>query len=322
MDQKLLVLQLVSRLVGLHKLSILALYSYLLKYLSPKQKDVTQFLIVAAQAAHDLVPPDCLEPIVRKIADEFVSEGVAGEIATAGLNAIREICARAPLAMNPTLLQDLTEYKGSKDKGVMMAARSLITLYRDVAPEMLKRKDRGKVTSMGMKEHEQLRYGQEAKGQIEGLELLEAWKAEQKALKRAERGEAESGEDDDEESDNEEDDEDAWAQWEVEEDESDDDDAGWINVESDGEDINISDSEDEDGESSKRKKVKLDEEEKPETVKAEEKKPSKLATTKILTPADFAKLQELREEAGLAKLMGKKLTYDTALPSIPTYVGL
>jgi protein SDA1 len=78
------VLQLVSRLIGLHKLSVLGIYSYLLKYLSPRQQDVTQFLACTAQASHDLVPPDVLEPIVKKIADEFVSEGVASEVATAG----------------------------------------------------------------------------------------------------------------------------------------------------------------------------------------------------------------------------------------------
>jgi protein SDA1 len=256
---------------------------------------------------------------VRKIADEFVSEGVAGEVATAGLNAIREICARAPLAMNATLLQDLTEYKGSKDKGVMMAARSLITLYREVAPELLKRKDRGKTASMGMKENgTTLRYGQEAEGTIEGLELLEEWKEQQKAAKRAERGDGEEGEDADEaEEEEEEDDEQAWANWEVESDsDSDDEGTGWVNVESDGEDISISDSEDEaDAKAGKKtKKVKLshdddEEQKKPEEVKSEEKKLSKLATTRILTPADFAKLEELRQAAGLAKLMGKKLAY-------------
>lgn len=309
LEQKILVLQLVSRLVGLHKLSVLGLYSHLLKYLTPRQRDVTQILIVAAQATHDLVPPDCLEPIVRKIAVEFVSEGVAGEVATAGLNAIREICARAPLAMDSTLLQDLVEYKGSKDKGVMMAARSLITLYREVAPEMLKRKDRGKVASMGMAEHTTLRYGQEQEGTIEGLDLLEAWKEEQKAAKRAELG-LDTDDEDEEEGE-----EDAWAKWEVEDDSSDDEDgAGWVNVESDGEDINISDSEDEGEPRKQKKKVKLsgdddDEAVKPEAVKTEEKKLSMLATTKILTPADFAKLEELRQAAGLAKIMGKKLTY-------------
>lgn len=335
-ELKLLVLQLVSRLVGLHKLSCLGVYSYLLKYLTPRQRDVTQFLVVAAQATHDLVPPDSLQPVVRKIADEFVSEGVAGEVATAGLNAIREICARAPLAMDATLLQDLTEYKGSKDKGVVMAARSLLALYREVAPEMLRRKDRGKAASMGPKTaHQQLRYGQEADGQIEGLELLEAWKAEQRALKRAggkAEGDAEGraeedGDGDDEGGEDDDDDEAAWAAWEVEEGGESDDDgdgddgAGWINVESDGEDIDISGSDDSDSGSDdndkskrrRRKKPKLDtdadadSDEKGRPVQAAE-PPSQLATTKILTPADFAKLQELREQAGLAKLMGRKLT--------------
>lgn len=249
---------------------------------------------------------------------------MAGEVATAGLNAIREICARAPLAMNATLLQDLVEYKGSKDKGVMMASRSLITLYREVAPEMLKKKDRGKTASMGMKEHIELRYGQEQAGFIEGLELLEAWKAEQKAAKRAELG---LGTDDEEEEDDEDevDDEEAWAKWDVESDDSEDEGNDWINVESDGEDINISDSEDDDAEAAKQKKKKRrvsttaeekeEEEKKNEeakeaaVLKAVERKMSKLATTRILTPADFAKMEELRQEAGLAKLMGKNMSY-------------
>ncbi|RPB05718.1 SDA1-domain-containing protein [Choiromyces venosus 120613-1] len=335
MEQKLLVLQLISRLVGLHKLSVLGLYSYLLKFLTPRQRDVTQFLVCCAQASHDLVPPDVLEPIVKKIADEFVSEGVAAEVATAGLNGIREICARAPLAMNATLLQDLTDYKGSKDKGVMMAARGLIGLYREVAPEMLKKKDRGKVATMDMKNREALRFGIEKEGVIEGLELLEQWKAEQKQLKKAARGEIEAEEanegeggeneeewEDEEDGDDEDsDDDDAnWAGWEVEEDDNEEEETGWINVASDDE-IEISDSEDENENGKPKKKTKVDEEEEEEEekegllkeVEIEEKKISTLATTKILTPADFAKLAELKTEAGLEKLMGKRITNEDAV---------
>ena len=44
--------------------------------------------------------------------------------------------------MTPELLQDLTSYKSYHDKGVMMAARSLIQLFRDLNPLMLNRKDR------------------------------------------------------------------------------------------------------------------------------------------------------------------------------------
>jgi len=209
--------------------------------------------------------------------------------------------------MDSTLLQDLTEYKGSKDKGVMMAARSLIGLYRDVAPEMLQRKDRGKAASMGMKERVALRYGEEKVGEIEGLELLEKWKEEQKALKRAERGD-DGGEYDGEDDEKEE--EEAWDNWEVESDEESDDETGWINVESDDE-IEISDSEDEKMTPKKRKVEDEDKEEDKEEEAAkeiikEEKKLSKLATTRILTPADLAKLEELKTQAGLEKLVGKK----------------
>lgn len=107
LETKILVLQLVSRLVGLHKLIVLSLYSYFLKHLTPRQACVTSYLACLAQATHNYVPPDVLEPLVQKIANEFVSEASASEVAAAGLNAIREICARQPLAMTDTLLQDL-----------------------------------------------------------------------------------------------------------------------------------------------------------------------------------------------------------------------
>jgi protein SDA1 len=149
-------------------------------------------------ASHELIPPDVLEPVVRKIADEFVTGGVSFEVLQAGfrhnikhanvrLNSIREICTRAPYVMDADLLQDLTSYKNSRDKGVVNAARSLISLYRDVAPEMLLRKDRGKEVSMAMaagqtSEALQFGVGRNITTGIAGLELLEAWKKEQGEL--------------------------------------------------------------------------------------------------------------------------------------------
>ena len=44
--------------------------------------------------------------------------------------------------MTKDLLHDLASYKSFKDKGVMMAARSLIQLFRNVRPEFLQKKDR------------------------------------------------------------------------------------------------------------------------------------------------------------------------------------
>lgn len=304
LEQKLLVLQLVSRLVGLHKLTVIHLYSYFLKYLTPRQPSVTSFLASLAQSTHSLVPPDVLEPLIQKIANEFVSEASAAEVASAGLNAIREICVRQPLAMNDTLLQDLVMYRKSKDKGVVMGARGLLALYREVGAEMLRKKDRGKDATMGLKAGslKDRRFGEEELGQIEGIELLEKWKKEEKQKKRIEEGLDPDGEDDE---NSEEDEEKNWAAWNVEDDEDSDDSGGWVNVESDNE-IEVSDSDDE---SPPNKKTKTDEEPPANSTTEEEKKEtvSKLASTRILTPADLAKLAELRAEANIsAQMPGNK----------------
>ncbi|RAL16703.1 SDA1 family protein, partial [Aspergillus homomorphus CBS 101889] len=309
LDQKLLVLQLVTRLVGLHKLHIMHLYSYFQKYLTPRQPSVTSFLASLAQASHDLVPPDDLEPLVQKIANEFVSEASAAEVASAGLNAIREICARQPLAMNETLLQDLVMYRKSKDKGVVMAARGLLSLFRELNPEWLKRRDRGKEASMGLRsgEKKEKRFAEQAAGGIEGLELLEQWKEEERRKRRAEKGLPSDAEDDEEDEDN-------WDAWNVESDEDSDDSDGWIQVQSDAE-IELSDSDDDEDSKRPKKKAKSDEEAGAEatteaTEETKEEKPLdpklSLAATRILTPADLAKLQELRTEAAVNALAGVK----------------
>ena len=306
LEQKLLVLQLVSRLVGLHKLTVISLYSYFIKYLTPRQPSVTSFLASLAQSTHSLVPPDVLEPLIQKIANEFVSEAAAAEIASAGLNAIREICVRQPLAMNDTLLQDLVMYRKSKDKGVMMAAKGLLSLYREVGADMLKKRDRGKEAAMGLRsgERKERRFGEEEAGEIEGLELLEKWKEEERQRKRLEKGlPADAGEDEQEEVEGE-DDSDGW---EVEEDDESDDSGGWINVESDVE-IEISDSEDEKRPAKKAKAASVppetdDKENQVQKQQEVEKKISTLATSRILTPADLAKLQEFRLEASINKAL-------------------
>lgn len=295
LDQKLQVLQLVTRLVGLHQLHIMPLYSYFQKYLTPRQPSVTSFLASLAQASHELVPPDVLEPLIQKIANEFVSEASAAQVASAGLNAIREICARQPLAMSETLLQDLVLYRKSKDKGVVMAARGLLSLYRDVGAGMLKRRDRGKDASMSMRsgERKEKRFGEQEAGGIEGLELLENWKEEERRKKRIEKGLPSDAEDNEEE-----DAEENWDNWNIDDDEDSDDSGGWVEVQSDAE-IEMSDSDDDNEKPQAKKAKQVDGESEAGKDDAATEKKSNLATTRILTPADLAKLAELRTEAAV-----------------------
>ena len=131
-----------SRLIGVHQLILLNFYPFLQKYLQPQQREVAQILAMAAQACHSLVPPDAVEPVVQAIANHFVADHCAPEVITMGLNAIRELAVRSPSALNTTLLRDLAQFKNNKDKGVMISAKGLIGLYRELDPTMLHKKDR------------------------------------------------------------------------------------------------------------------------------------------------------------------------------------
>ncbi|CAG8538855.1 9886_t:CDS:2 [Diversispora eburnea] len=157
-EVKLMTMNFISRMIGIHKLILLNFYTYLIRYIQPHQRDVTMVLVIIAQASHGLIPPDVLEPVIKAITNNFVSDHCSNGVMAAGLNAIREICVRQPLAIDATLLQDLTEYRSDRDKSVMMAARSLIGLFREINPELLKRKDRI------------------IADKVEGIELLEEYK--------------------------------------------------------------------------------------------------------------------------------------------------
>jgi len=145
-EVKVMLLELVSRLIGTHQLILLNYYPYIARFLAPHQREVVRLLQFSAQAAHELVPPDVLEPALKAIVNNFVTERNSAEVMAVGLNAIRELCARCPLVMSEDLLRDLSEYKTYKDKGVMMASRSLIQLFRVTNPELLYKKDRGRPT--------------------------------------------------------------------------------------------------------------------------------------------------------------------------------
>ncbi|TKY87037.1 hypothetical protein EX895_003714 [Sporisorium graminicola] len=352
---KIRLMQLLSRVMGAHKLCVLSFYSYVVKYLAPHQQHITHILVSLAQSVHDQTPPDVITPVVRKLSDAFVHPGVSSEVVAAGINSIREICKRQPWAMEETLLEDLISYRKSKDKGVCAAARGLLALYREVNPAMLKKKERGKMGSLAVQEGRAAApFGvdQEEVHGIQGIDLLEKHLEEEEKRKAAGEGDDEDDEDAEDKG---------WEGWEEESDGDNSDDEsedGWINVSSDDEDgvLRLSDSDsDDDDETRKRrrtnkerliaarekrqkKRAKLQRKAERQTrrdageadvatsgsesdndeqdvdedksdveaaagpgsseikkqLAAEEQHISTLATTKILTPADFAKLTELR----------------------------
>ncbi|XP_067633966.1 protein SDA1 homolog isoform X2 [Eurosta solidaginis] len=145
-EVKLMHLDVISRLIGIHNLFLFGFYPYITRFLQPHQRQVTRIMQFAAQASHELVPGDIIEPILKTIANNFITERNSSDVMAIGLNATREICMRCPLAMGEDLLRDLAMYKTYREKSVMMAARSLIMLYREQLPALLHKKDRGRLT--------------------------------------------------------------------------------------------------------------------------------------------------------------------------------
>ena len=93
-DTKMLLIQVVSRVVGLHRLHLLHLYPFLQRYVQPNQREVTRLLAAAATACHELVPPDALDPLLRQLVNQFVHDRARPEVVAVGINTVREICLR------------------------------------------------------------------------------------------------------------------------------------------------------------------------------------------------------------------------------------
>lgn len=378
LEHKVRIMQLLARVMSCHRACVLGFYSYVVKYMMPHQVHITLILVSVAQSVHSQTPPSVLMPLIRKLAHNFVHPGVGSEVVAAGINTIREICARQIWALGSEeadyedgdgdskpsavgavdtsvhiktrvddgrdLLEDLISYRKSKDKGVAAASRGLLLLYRKENPSLLPRKERGKDGAMkaGDGDHTVRAFGEtsDATQGIAGLDLL---------AKHLEEADSEAEEERDRQ---------AWDGWsEDSDDDSDASSGGWINVSSEGEDINVSDSDDEPSrkkakgeeeeagtkktqlervrerrqakqESRRKARLGITEDEKDkesdadgdenaegesvkapvdETTNAEAVKAiEQLATTRILTPADFALLNRLRLEAAQSALQSTK----------------
>ena len=79
-EVRLLAINLVSRLVGAHRLMLPAFYPFVMRYMQPHQREVTAILASCVQASHELVPPETLEPVVKALVTHFVSDKSRPEV--------------------------------------------------------------------------------------------------------------------------------------------------------------------------------------------------------------------------------------------------
>lgn len=143
-DLKVLLLALTARMMGRHKLTIPGFFSYVSQALKAKNKNLARLLALAAEACHERLIREDMQDVVSTIIENLISEHAPGEIITMGLNAVREICARMPQAIEKDNLAYLIDFKEFKNRSVSNAAKALLNLYRDINPELLPLKLRGR----------------------------------------------------------------------------------------------------------------------------------------------------------------------------------
>jgi protein SDA1 len=89
-----------------------------------------------------------LQPVVKSIANNFVTERCSSEVMTVGLNAIREVYVRVPLVLEgedmAPLVAELSDFAKNRDKSITIAARAFINAIREIDPMLLHRNQRGK----------------------------------------------------------------------------------------------------------------------------------------------------------------------------------
>ena len=179
---RLMIMDLLSRVIGMHKLVVPAFYSYVQRFLTAYQKDVSRILAVLLQSCHPFTPAEDLYPLVRTIANNFIRDKCPGPVIATGINSISGLFQRSEHILEEMqqeiepLVKELAEFKKFKDKGVIIAARGFINTIREKFPALLPRRDRGKDSD---KQAKPKQYGQVGKkGSVQEDEAAAAAEAE------------------------------------------------------------------------------------------------------------------------------------------------
>ena len=130
-QHKLIVLRLLGRILGRHKLLLNNFFNSMIPLIKNDQKDLSVILASIIEATHDQVPPIELEPIIKKLFDIFISDVLPPQQITLGLNTLYGLVERCPYCIDEKDYTVCEELKSYKNKSVANAARALCNLYKD-----------------------------------------------------------------------------------------------------------------------------------------------------------------------------------------------
>lgn len=133
-------------------------------------------MAMVVESCHDQVPPDEMKPIVKAVMTHFVTDYADTKFIVIGLNAFREMLTRMPYLLEEADIEYLLGFRRHKHQSVGIAAKSLLNYFKDVCPQLLPKKLRGRDTKIedeADRKENVLQFGsQKVFKDIDGLQLL------------------------------------------------------------------------------------------------------------------------------------------------------
>ena len=130
-QHKLIVLRLLGRILGRHRLILNNFFNSMIPLIKNDQKDLSVILASIIEAAHDQVPPIEIEPVIKKLFDFFISDVLPPQQVTLGLNTLYKLVERCPYCIDEKYYTVCEELKSYKNKSVSNAARAVCNLYKE-----------------------------------------------------------------------------------------------------------------------------------------------------------------------------------------------
>ena len=130
-SHKLIILRLLGRILGRHRLIINNFFNSMIPLIKSDQKDLSVILASIIEATHDQIPPIELEPLIKKLFDFFISDVLPPHQITLGLNTLFGIMERCPYCINEKYFDICDELRNYKNKSVANAARAVCNLYKE-----------------------------------------------------------------------------------------------------------------------------------------------------------------------------------------------
>ena len=128
---KLIILRLLGRILGRHRLIINNFFNSMIPLIKAEQKDLNIILASIIEATHDQIPPIELESLIKKLFDFFISDILPPQQITLGLHTLYGIMERCPYCINEEYFNICEELRNYKNKSVANAARAVCNLYKE-----------------------------------------------------------------------------------------------------------------------------------------------------------------------------------------------